>query len=338
MRIWIDLANSPQVLFFRPIISELRRRGHDLFITTRDFAQTVQLADQMGLPHTVIGSHGGRRLVRIVGHTFTRAWKLRCFVRGQGVQLAVGHNVYSQALAAAALRLPLVTLMDYEHQPANHLCFRLARRVIVPEPFPDEALRKYGASRGKVARYSGVKEEVYLSDFVPQPDYLDSVGVPKDKIIVVMRPPGPWGLYHRFENPLFDKVLDHIALHQDTHIVFLPRVAFQAEAVRGRGYANVWIPPAALDGPNLLYHADLAVSGGGTMNREAAVLGTPAYTVFKGQLGAVDRYLIQRDRMVQVSESEDIGRIRVEKRHGHARGMCEPTLVQKVTDMILEGV
>ena len=334
MRIWIDLANSPQVLFFRPIIAELKRRGHDVLITTRDFAQTVQLADQIGLPHTVIGRHGGRRLARIVEQTFARAWKLLRFVRGQGVQLAVGHNVYSQALASAALGLPLVTLMDYEHQPANHLCFRLAAKVIVPEPFPDEALRKYGASRGKVARYSGVKEEVYLSDFVPQPDYLDSVGVPKDKIIVVMRPPGPWGLYHRFENPLFDKVLDHIASHQGTYIVFLPRMAYQAEAVRVRGYANVWVPPTALDGPNLLYHADLAVSGGGTMNREAAVLGTPAYSVFKGKPAAVDRYLMGSGRMKHIMLEEQIPSIRIEKKP-HGGPLINRDLVQIVTDEVL---
>jgi len=225
--------------------------------------------------------------------------------------------------------------MDYEHQPANHLCFRLARKVIVPEPFPDEALRKYGASR-KVARYSGVKEEVYLSDFVPRSNYLDSVGIPQGAIVVIMRPPGTWGLYHRFENPLFDKVLDHIALHQGSHIVLLPRMTHQAEAVRERGYANVWIPPIALDGPNLLYHADLVVSGGGTMNREAAVLGTPAYSVFKGKPAAVDRYLIDLGRMKHIASEEQVPSIRIEKKQ-HGEPLTNGGLVRKIADEILCG-
>ncbi len=334
MKIWIDLANSPQVLFFRPLVPELERREHAVTITSRDFAQTAQLADRYGLRHTVVGGHGGKKLSRIGLRILERTWALVRFARSQKFDLAVSHNSYAQALAAWILHIPFVTSMDYEYQPANHICFRLASRVIVPECFPDWALRKYDATPCKTAYYHGLKEQVYLGDFTPQPDYLASVGIPTDRIVVAMRPPGSWGLYHHFDNPLFEQVLDHIAASPEVYIVFLPRIASQGDAMRAQGRANVWVPPAALDGPNLLYHADLVISGGGTMNREAAVLGTPTYSVFKGKLAAVDHYLINCGRMAHVAEENDIPAIWIGKKQLHNR-LNGDRLVQEITEAIL---
>jgi predicted glycosyltransferase len=319
VKVWIDLANSPQVLFFRPILAELERRGHSVVITTRHFAQTIELADQCGMTHVPVGGHGGKRLSRIGLTLVERAWKLMRFAAPQRCDVAVSHNSYAQAIAASALRLPIVTSMDYEHQPANHLCFRLADRVIVPESFPGDLLAKFGARPRKTSYYSGVKEQIYLSDFRPDPGFRASLGVPADRTMVVLRPPGSWGLYHDFENPLFERVLAHVAGHDAATVLFLPRVPSQAAAVRAAGYRNVIVPDRALDGPNLLHHADAVISGGGTMNREAAVLGTPAYSVFKGKSAAVDRFLIARGRMAHISDEAGIARIRIEKKQPRDR-------------------
>jgi len=333
VKIWIDLANSPQVLFFRPIIPELERRGHCVTITSRNYAQTSQLADHYGLQHTVVGGHGSKRLYSIAHRILERAWNLLRFARSQGFDLAVSHNSYAQAVAAFMLRIPFVTTMDYEHQPANHLCFRLAREVIVPDSFPQWALHKYGAKPQKTVHYHGLKEQVYLADFTPQRDYLASLGIPEDRVVVVMRPPGDWGLYHNFDNPLFEGVLDHVAKHPKTYIIFLPRITSQAEAARSRGYENLLVSPTALDGPNLLYHADLVISGGGTMNREAAVLGTPAYSVFKGKLAAVDRYLMEQGRMEHISDDTELSAIEISKKKSRAP-LLNKELVNEITDAI----
>jgi predicted glycosyltransferase len=334
VNIWIDLANSPQVLFFRPLIGELERRGHAVTITSRDFAQTIQLSDRCGLQHTPIGGHGGKRLGRIGLSIVDRAWQLLRFARGRRFDLAVSHNSYAQALAAAALSLPFVTLMDYEHQPANHLCFRLARRVLVPEYFPGDALRRYGAPRRGTACYHGLKEQVYLSDFAPQAGFLESLGLPAERVIAVVRPPASWTLYHHFENPLFDRAFDHVASDPRALVVFLPRIAAQGESVRARGLANVWVPPQAVDGPNLLYAADLVVGGGGTMNREAAVLGTPVYSLFAGQPAAVDDYLVRQGRMRRVVAEPDVPAIRIEKQAGR-EPLAGGSLVREITELIL---
>src|SRR4051812_7699056 len=282
MRIWIDLVNSPQVLFFRPLLAPLERRGHELIITTRDYGQTLPLAEQYSLAHTPIGKHGGKSLRGMVGENVLRVRDLVRYIQPLGVELAVGHNVYSQALAARVLRIPLVTLMDYEHHPANHINFRLADRVIVPHPFPDASLRKYGAHPDRVAKYSGLKEELYLADFVPAPGLREELSIPDEAVLVVLRPPATWAPYHRLKHGVFDEALQYVVKQPGVAAVFLPRIEEQAEWARSLGLDNLLIPPKAVDGPNLLYHADLTISGGGTMNREAAVLGTPAYTVFAG--------------------------------------------------------
>src|SRR5919205_1230673 len=171
MRIWIDLANSPHVPFFRALACEFRSRGHEVEATARDFAQTVELAKAAGLAPELIGGHGGGGLAGKAGNLLGRAWSLARWARGRGFDLAVSHNSYSQVLAARMLGLRAVTLMDYEHQPANHLAFRLASRVVAPESFPEEALRRFGARPRKIRRYAGIKEDVYLADFEPDPDF-----------------------------------------------------------------------------------------------------------------------------------------------------------------------
>jgi predicted glycosyltransferase len=338
MRVWVDLATPPQVLFFRPIIAEIETRGHEVAITVRDFSQTVSLATQLGYRHTTIGRHGGDSVVGKGLGILGRAMGLAAFARGKGFSLAVSHNSYAQAVAAAIMRLPLVTLMDYEHQPANHIAFRLARKVIVPESFPDEALRRYGAPEHRVERFPGVKEDVYLADFVPDPGFLEGLGIPSEKIIVTLRPPATMALYHNFENPLFEKVVDCLMGNPDVFVVFLPRVPQQAEILAARARDNLLIPREAVDGPNLIYHSDLVISGGGTMNREAAVLGTPAYTVFKGEMAAVDRYLIEKGRLTLIDGPEDIAKIGIEKCK-KARSQATiggSRLLQEVVDTILQ--
>jgi predicted glycosyltransferase len=336
MRIWVDLVNSPQVLFFRPILPVLARQGHDLIITTRDYGQTLALADQHHLAHTPIGRHGGKSVRGLVEQNLLRVRALVEFIGDQRIDLAVGHNVYSQALAARWRRIPLVTLMDYEHQPANHLNFRLAQRVIVPQPFPAAALRKYGARPSRVARYSGLKEELYLADFVPAANPRAQLGIPADAILVVMRPPATWAPYHRSKQGMFDDALRYVAAQPGVAVVFLPRIEEQAAWARSLGLANLHIPPAAVDGPNLLYHADLVISGGGTMNREAAVLGTPACTVFAGERSAVDAYLVDAGRLIIVTDPAELSRIKVAPKTRQLARELRPQLVDQVVRLILE--
>ena len=340
MRIWIDFGNSPHVPFFRALVTEMERRGHLVETTAREFAQTVELAHNAGFSPAVIGRHGGHKLTGKAQKLFARAWGLSRWARPRGFDLAVSHNSHEHILAARMLGLRSVTLMDYEHHPANHFSFRLASRVIVPRAFPEEALRRYGARAGKVLRYEGIKEDVYLADFTPDPrfnDELAALGVSQTDILVVARTPADFALYHRFENQLFEELLEKLSADTRVKLIVLARTTEQREQLSARHTAtNIIWPSVALDGANLIAAADLVISAGGTMNREAAAIGVPAATTFAGRWAAVDEQLVREGRLLRLSSQEDLAALRVEKKHDtHARHAF--SVRAEVADLILDG-
>jgi len=315
MRLWIDLANSPHVPFFKALTRRFVSLGHEIEITAREFAETVPLAQAAGFSPEVIGVHGGRAVSKKAGSTGGRAWALAAWARKRRFDLAISHNSYSQILAARALGLKTITMMDYEHQPANHLAFRFASRIIVPASFPAERLRRYGARIGKVRRYHGTKEDVYLADFKPDPAFgekLCELGVNADNVLVLVRPPAHDALYHRFQNTLFDEALAMLQSREDVQVILLPRNAAQRAAYAGK--ERVIVPAAPLDGANLIAASDLVISAGGTINREAAALGVPAASIYAGRWAAVDEELVKEERLQRISTVEDLENLSIRKK------------------------
>jgi len=340
VRIWIDLANSPHVPFFKVLRAEFERRGHEVETTAREFAQTVEMAEAAGFAPTIVGGHGGGKLSGKAGNLIGRTVALARWARREKnrFDLAVSHNSYAQIAAARVLGLRCVTLMDYEYQPANHLAFRLASRVIVPCAFPEESLRRAGARPAKVRRYDGIKEDVYLADFKPDVHFaahLHTLGVGAEDVLVVARPPARDALYHRFENELFDDLLERLSACQGTKVVLLARSDAQREALAARfRNANITFPRAALDGANLIAASDLVISAGGTMNREAAALGVPAASVYAGRWAAVDEQLVQEGRLRRISTREDVTALRIGKK-SEATPRRALHIRAQVTEMIL---
>lgn len=344
MRIWVDLANAPHVAFFLPIIAELKRRGHSISISLRDFNQTVEIAALQGLKGSVIGKHGGKRSLGKVLNLFSRSSSLVAFGKEKRVDIAVSHNSYTQTLAGRLIGARVVTIMDYEGQPANHIAFRLAHRVIVPAAFPERALIRFGCSEQRAVRYDGFKEQVYLSDFRPRPGFLKELTLachlgpdwdPMTTILVTVRTPASMATYHHFKNVLFERLLERLNTRSDLTVVLLPRTPDQRSYYAGR-YPHLHIPLEPLSGNDLVYHSDIVVSAGGTMNREAAVLGTPVYTIFAGELPAVDRRLIEMGKLVSIESENDIGGIPFARKQ---QGKCldNPGLCQLFADWIISA-
>jgi len=337
MRIWIDLANSPHVPFFRSLANEFVERKHEIVVTAREFAETVELAEAAGFAAQVIGGHGGGKLSGKAGNLVQRALALASWARGRNLDLAVSHNSYSQVLAARALSLRTVTLMDYEHQPANHLAFRLASRVIVPRTFPEAALSRFGAHPGKVRRYQGLKEDVYLADFQSDPEFeneLSKLGIFGEDILVTVRPPASEALYHRFENELFDQLIQRLLATTSVKVVLLPRNNSQRLAYSRTLGSGLILPPGPIDGANLIAHSDLVVSAGGTMNREAAALGIPAASVYLGEWSALDQELVEEGRMRKLSTAEDVRNLPIQKK-GPIEARRAVHVAGEVADLIL---
>lgn len=317
MRLWIDLANSPHVPFFRALIDRFVSLGHNVEVTARDFAETIPLAQAANLSHEVVGTHGGRQVSAKAGNLMGRAWSLASWARKQQFDLAISHNSYSQILAARALRVKSVTLMDYEYQPANHLAFRFTSKIIVPDSFPSSRLRRYGASPRKVRRYHGTKEDVYLADFQPDPLFtteLSRLGIGPDNVVVLLRPPAHDALYHRFQNTLFDEALNLLLANNSVRVVLLPRNESQRSQYTTDARANLIVPSAPLDGANLIAASDLVISAGGTINREAAALGVPVASIYAGKWAAVDEQLVKEGRLRRITKRDDLRQLPIAKK------------------------
>ena len=317
-RIWIDLDNTPHVPFFLPIIRELEREGHVVFVTARNAFQVCALADHHALAHTTVGRHyGANKFMKVTG-TVWRALQLLPFVWRQRPDISMSHGSRPLVIVSAWLRIPSMLLFDYEH--AKRLPFIKPALGVAPEAIADPALARdfrYG-----VRSYAGLKEDVYAASFRPDPSILADLGVTEEETLVTIRPPATEAHYHNPEaETLYVEVVEFLGAMPGVRMVILPRTAgAQREFVyrtwpRWCEEGKIVVPTQALDGLNLVWFSDLVVSGGGTMNREAAALGVPVYSIFRGKLGAVDRYLAQAGRLVLIESREDVrSKLRVVKR------------------------
>jgi predicted glycosyltransferase len=327
MRVWVDLTNSPHVLVMRPVIRALEARGAEVLVTARDFAQTLGLCERHGIRYEAIGRHRGGRLAAKGVGLLSRSAALARWARGRRIDVAVGHGSNDVTVAARLLGIPSATAFDYEWAKVQHTVnCRLVRAVVVPEAIPLERLRPYGATPAKHRPYPGLKEEYYLADFEPDPGVLDELGLDPARPIAVVRTPPAVSLYHRFENPLFGRVLDRLRGGQ---AVVLPRTEEQRAELDG-----FIVPARAVDAQSLVAYADLVISAGGTMNREAVALGTPVWTTFEGRLGAVDERLIAEGRLRRLTRAEDVA---LEKRAapGGERVRRDPAVL---ADLLLSPV
>jgi predicted glycosyltransferase len=308
MKVWVDLSNSPHPLLFSPIRVSLEEEGHTVFMTARDNAETLELARQRWRDVKAIGgpSPGGRTAkARALA---SRTDQLLRWAKTIEPDVAVSHNSYAQILAARLARVPVVTAMDYEHQPANHAAFRLAYRILLPKSFPRTFARRQGARSQKVIRYPGIKEEIYAADFEPNRGALSVAGIKDDdrRLLVIARAPPSGALYHRFENELFFDVLRVLGRRRDVSCVVLTRRPEQREAVHALKLPGLLVPHHAVDARSLMYFANLVVGAGGTMTREAAVLGVPTATVYRGRWAATELELERQGRLRRLSQPGEI--------------------------------
>ena len=271
---------------FRPVIERLREAGHEVEVTARDYAQNIGLLERMGMEHTVVGpGHGGASTAGKARALAKRSWNMRRFAAGRRFDLAVAHGSNDLALAAAALRIPAVNAFDYEFAVQQHnIGCRLARRVLTPDAIPPER----------------------LADFSPDAGELERLGIDRGRVVVIVRPPPEVTLYHRLSNELFPRVLERLGRSEDVHAVVIPRTAEQRAQFVAAALPSLIVPADAVDAQSLIALADLVVSAGGTMNREAVALGTPGYTTFAGRLGGVDEQLLRAGRLRRLADAGEI--------------------------------
>jgi predicted glycosyltransferase len=317
MNVWIDLDNSPHVQFFAPIIRRLERAGIPHFITVRSFSQTEDLARWYGLDFVTVGKHRTpRHFLTRVGATAERAAQLARYVQKQKPTVAISHGSRAMALAAYLLRIPTMTLYDYEFVSCRFFNM-VSTRVLVPQQIPVQRLQEQGLKLGKLVSYPGFKEEVYIHDFKPDHNILNQLKLDPKRVIVALRPPSTWAHY---QDPKSEKLLhalmQRLQQQNDIQVVTLTRTEEQAIALR-KQYGPVSdrfrISSEAVDGLSLMWYSDAIFSGGGTMVREAALLGLNAYSIFAGKLGAADEALTRMGLLKMIHEQEEIENLEFRK-------------------------
>ena len=326
MRVWVDLTNTAHVLVLRPLVELLESDGHEVEITARPLSHTLELLEDWGHPHTPLGHHGGASRAGKARAAAGRVADMVRFGRGKGFGCALAHGSTDLPVASRLLRVPNSTMFDYEWAVLQHnvIC-RLANRVLVPDAIPAERLRRYGARGNKLIRYPGLKEEYYLADFEPDEAVLRQLGVDPTQPLCVVRTAPSYALYlGGSENELLPRLLRHLSETERAQTVVLARTPEQRQAVNALGLERVIVPERAVDGSSLVAFADALVSAGGTMNREAAVLGTPVWSMFEGRMGAVDEQLAREGRLRFLTDPAEV---KVEEARGarlRAAGAARP--------------
>jgi uncharacterized protein len=296
-RVWVDLTNPAHVVVLRPLVELLEAGGHEVTLTARPLSHTTELLDDWGHPYTPIGEHGGASRLGKALAAGSRTARAFSFARGKRFDYGLAHGSTDLPPVARVLRFPNTTMFDYEWARLQHeLNCRFATRVLVPDAIPAERLASYGARPPKLVRYPGLKEEYYLAGFDPDSSVLDELGVTHGRVTAVVRTAPSYALYlGGSENELLPLVLRRL-LDEGAQVIVLARTDEQRRALRELDPQLV-IPERAVDGRSLAALADLVVSAGGTMIREAAVFGTPVWSIFEGRRGAVDEQLEREGRL-----------------------------------------
>ena len=326
MRVWFDCSAAAHPVVLRPVIERFRERGDEVLVTARAYGQTEGILDLLGIEYLAVGRHGGASSAGKAWALARRSVGLLGPVRRFRPDLAVGHGSVDLAIVSRILGIPSVQLQDYEFAGLQRqLAFRAAKKVLVPESIPVERMARVGAGPGKLVRYPGLKEDYYLADFEPDQGLLERMGIDPARILVVVRPPPETSEYHE-ENPVHEAVMRRLATAEGVTCVFIPRTDRQALEVRAIGSDNVIVPDRAIDAQSLIAAADLVISAGGTMNREAVALGTPVYSTFAGRVGGVDEALIAEGRLEVL---EDPSAIALVKKSGNAnqREFRDPSIL-----------
>ena len=306
-KIWIDLDNSPHVPFFRPIIDELKARGYDLFVTARDAYQVRELLEYYGVEGKVIGKHYGKHKILKALGTCWRAVVLIAMVRKEKPDISLCHGSRGCLIASKVLKIPNLTIADYEFTAAVPSV--RPTWLVYPSVVPDGHLREGGP---EILKYPGIKEDVYLGRFKPDLELKSRLRIPPASLVITIRPPATEAHYHNPEaEVLLKAALDRFVPEPETTIILLPRnkrqdTELSAEWREAIAANKIVIPDHVEDGMNLIWNSDLVISGGGTMNREAAALRVPVYSIFRGKIGAVDQYLADNGRLVLLTSVEDV--------------------------------
>jgi uncharacterized protein len=293
MKIWIDLTNSPHVNFFDRMIRELKKK-HEVLLTCRDLANTIDLLQISGFSHYVVGKHYGQSTMRKMLGFLIRIGQLYKFLKNKGIDVAVSHSSFYSPVVSKLMGIRCIYLNDNEYAEGNKISFLFADKIMVPEFLDIEKVKKQWAKEEKIIRYPGVKEGVYLWAYEPVISNNGDNGENKKSIFIR---PEPWtAQYYKGKRDFIDELL--IGIKDKYETILLPRGKVQEEHYRQDKFAGITVPDKSMSLNEIMSKCDLFIGAGGTMTREAAVLGIPTISIYQDELLDVDKYLIDNGFMI----------------------------------------
>jgi len=328
--IWIDVDNSPHVPLFAPLIKFYRESGVEVVLTARNHAQTIELLENAGFGGSfeIIGKHYGKNKFNKIRGLLVRAKELVSFIKNhKNIKVAVSHGSRSMVLAARWLKIPVITMYDYEFTETT-IFNRFSDKVLVPDQIPDKTLDEINLPASKRVKYQGLKEELYLNYFQPNQSFwrrfteTNDLTISNEKVLIALRPPATTANYHNEESEiLLNELLRYFLGDEKVFTVILPRTREQKGEIEQTiktlklDESRCFLIEKAINGLDLAACVDLLVSGGGTMNREAVLLGTPVYSIFAGKQGALDAAMEKSGSITFIRQPADISKIKLRKKN-----------------------
>ena len=294
MKIWIDLTNSPHVNFFAGLIDDLKAE-HEVLLTCRPLANTIELLKIKGFTYHIVGKHYGASKAKKAFGFLIRVFQLFLFLRKKKVEVAISHSSFYSPIVARMLGARSIYLNDNEHAAGNRISFLFADKVVIPECISSRKIQGQWCIKGKIIRYPGVKEGIYLWNYKSQfsESSYHSRGMKKT---IFIRPEPRTAQYYKGGKNFIDDLL--VDLKDDFEVTLLPRGEDKRIHYTQGKFQGIVVPQESMTLAQIMDSCDLFIGAGGTMTREAAVLGIPTISIYQDELLEVDKYLIEMGRMI----------------------------------------
>jgi predicted glycosyltransferase len=339
VRVWIDIENPPQVQYLLPFKEAFEAAGAEVTVTARDYDVAYDLLRARGVAFEPVGASYGKGKRRKVVGMVRRTLALASVMRRGPRPIALVCNGRAAPLAARLLGVPVFVIEDYEfsHEGVHRLA---GSHIVHPEVIDPEAFRRQGIRADRLITFAGIKEDLSFTGIdvgaVAPHAFPELEG--SDLVKVLFRPPAEEAHYHREETAgLALAILERLAAEERVVVVFSPRYPWQVEYLSRFEWVNEPVVMRdVVPFVSLLRGVDAVVSGGGTMLREAAYLGVPAYSIFQGELGGVDQHLVQTGRVQLVNAPEGLDEIAGARARRQPAMRADPALLRQIVSTVLE--
>ncbi|OGF68261.1 MAG: hypothetical protein A2Y62_02745 [Candidatus Fischerbacteria bacterium RBG_13_37_8] len=298
-KIWFDLTNTPHVHFFKPFIKRYSAY-FNIFITARNFAETVQLAkNEYNISPTVIGTHAGKHKVKKAYCLIIRF--IQMLNRVGNFDYAISCGGTEACIIAKLKHKKAITFDDNDLSP-NWMYSHFTDFAFFPAAIPEHSLFRQGFKAASIIRYNGFKEDIYIADYEPDENFLNILPF---RNYIVVRPENLMATYVKNAGDSITIKLIQMLNEKNYNILYLPR--YQQDINYVKDFKNIFMPSKAINGLDACYFSSGVLSGAGTLSREAACLGKCSVSFFAGKtLLAVDQQMIKEGRIFHSRIPEDI--------------------------------